>query len=262
VRGQVLGHADGICHIFVDSRVRSMLPTLYEAARDSLFQVWCGACWPPVLRAIMASRAALAYSKATDAANMFFRLPCRPPSASLLLNPPARCAALNPQSASTLYLSEALRAGNRVPYLVDPFASCCLIRLRTPHRERPRPRDGAPYRPRDGALYRAAAFGSGWWRVHVTCLAAGGWRGQADLGQALEIVMDAKTQYPSACNSVETLLVHEVNWTCRGFGAGLLLLQAGHPATSSCCWMTSKAIKGASRDKGGTKSLSAPKAPC
>uniref|UniRef100_A0A7S0QT15 Glutamate-5-semialdehyde dehydrogenase n=2 Tax=Cryptomonas curvata TaxID=233186 RepID=A0A7S0QT15_9CRYP len=32
---------------------------------------------------------------------------------------------------------------------------------------------------------------------------------KADLGQAVEIVTDAKTQYPSACNSVETLLVHE-----------------------------------------------------
>ena len=31
----------------------------------------------------------------------------------------------------------------------------------------------------------------------------------ADLGMAQKIVIDAKTQYPSACNSVETLLVHK-----------------------------------------------------
>ncbi len=31
----------------------------------------------------------------------------------------------------------------------------------------------------------------------------------ADLGMAQKIVIDAKTQYPSACNSVETLLIHK-----------------------------------------------------
>ena len=31
----------------------------------------------------------------------------------------------------------------------------------------------------------------------------------ADLNMAIKIVTDAKTQYPSACNSVETLLIHE-----------------------------------------------------
>ena len=31
----------------------------------------------------------------------------------------------------------------------------------------------------------------------------------ADLGMAQKIVVDAKTQYPSACNSVETLLIHK-----------------------------------------------------
>lgn len=31
----------------------------------------------------------------------------------------------------------------------------------------------------------------------------------ADLGMAQKIIVDAKTQYPSACNSVETLLIHE-----------------------------------------------------
>jgi glutamate-5-semialdehyde dehydrogenase len=31
----------------------------------------------------------------------------------------------------------------------------------------------------------------------------------ADLDMAIKIVTDAKTQYPSACNSVETLLIHE-----------------------------------------------------
>jgi len=30
----------------------------------------------------------------------------------------------------------------------------------------------------------------------------------ADLAQAIPIIVDAKTQYPSACNSIETLLVH------------------------------------------------------
>jgi glutamate-5-semialdehyde dehydrogenase len=38
-----------------------------------------------------------------------------------------------------------------------------------------------------------------------------GWGAQADLKKAVEITTDAKTQYPSACNSVETLLVHQVN---------------------------------------------------
>ena len=33
---------------------------------------------------------------------------------------------------------------------------------------------------------------------------------QADLNMAVEVVTDAKTQYPSACNAVETLLVHQV----------------------------------------------------
>ena len=31
----------------------------------------------------------------------------------------------------------------------------------------------------------------------------------ADLKKAIDVVIDAKTQYPSACNSVETLLIHE-----------------------------------------------------
>lgn len=31
----------------------------------------------------------------------------------------------------------------------------------------------------------------------------------ADLAQAIPIIIDAKTQYPSACNSIETLLVHQ-----------------------------------------------------
>ncbi|MBW4464503.1 MAG: glutamate-5-semialdehyde dehydrogenase [Pegethrix bostrychoides GSE-TBD4-15B] len=31
----------------------------------------------------------------------------------------------------------------------------------------------------------------------------------ADLAQAIPIIVDAKTQYPSACNSIETLLVHQ-----------------------------------------------------
>ncbi len=31
----------------------------------------------------------------------------------------------------------------------------------------------------------------------------------ADLDMAIKIIVDAKTQYPSACNSVETLLIHE-----------------------------------------------------
>ena len=31
----------------------------------------------------------------------------------------------------------------------------------------------------------------------------------ADLDMAIRVVTDAKTQYPSACNSVETLLIHE-----------------------------------------------------
>ena len=31
----------------------------------------------------------------------------------------------------------------------------------------------------------------------------------ADLGMAQKVVIDAKTQYPSACNSVETLLIHK-----------------------------------------------------
>ena len=31
----------------------------------------------------------------------------------------------------------------------------------------------------------------------------------ADLGLAQKVVIDAKTQYPSACNSVETLLIHK-----------------------------------------------------
>ncbi len=53
-----------------------------------------------------------------------------------------------------------------------------------------------------GMLQEAGGDGAG--RVGV------GRAGQADLEQAVEIVTDAKTQYPSACNSVETLLVHEV----------------------------------------------------
>ena len=32
----------------------------------------------------------------------------------------------------------------------------------------------------------------------------------ADLAKAVPIIVDAKTQYVSACNTVETLLVHEV----------------------------------------------------
>jgi glutamate-5-semialdehyde dehydrogenase len=32
---------------------------------------------------------------------------------------------------------------------------------------------------------------------------------EADLEQAIKITIDAKTQYPAACNSIETLLVHE-----------------------------------------------------
>ena len=31
----------------------------------------------------------------------------------------------------------------------------------------------------------------------------------ADLNMAIKVITDAKTQYPSACNSVETLLIHE-----------------------------------------------------
>lgn len=31
----------------------------------------------------------------------------------------------------------------------------------------------------------------------------------ADIGKAVEIAVDAKTQYPSACNAIETLLVHQ-----------------------------------------------------
>ncbi len=32
---------------------------------------------------------------------------------------------------------------------------------------------------------------------------------KADLSQALDMIVDAKTQYPAACNAVETLLIHE-----------------------------------------------------
>ena len=42
----------------------------------------------------------------------------------------------------------------------------------------------------------------------------------ADLEKAKRIVIDAKTQYPSACNTVETLLIH------KGFGAQKELLEA------------------------------------
>ena len=31
----------------------------------------------------------------------------------------------------------------------------------------------------------------------------------ADLEKAKRIIIDAKTQYPSACNTVETILIHE-----------------------------------------------------
>ena len=31
----------------------------------------------------------------------------------------------------------------------------------------------------------------------------------ADLGQAIDIIVDSKTQYVAACNTVETLLVNE-----------------------------------------------------
>jgi len=31
----------------------------------------------------------------------------------------------------------------------------------------------------------------------------------ADIGKAVEIAVDAKTQYPAACNVIETLLVHQ-----------------------------------------------------
>lgn len=34
-----------------------------------------------------------------------------------------------------------------------------------------------------------------------------------DLDQAIEIIIDAKTQYPSACNAVETLLIHETQFS-------------------------------------------------
>jgi len=31
----------------------------------------------------------------------------------------------------------------------------------------------------------------------------------ADIDKAVEIAVDAKTQYPAACNAIETLLVHQ-----------------------------------------------------
>ena len=33
---------------------------------------------------------------------------------------------------------------------------------------------------------------------------------EADVAKALKIIIDSKTDYPSACNAVETLLIHEM----------------------------------------------------
>eukprot|EP00292_Cryptomonas_paramecium_P007093 CAMPEP_0113672996 /NCGR_PEP_ID=MMETSP0038_2-20120614/6601_1 /TAXON_ID=2898 /ORGANISM="Cryptomonas paramecium" /LENGTH=448 /DNA_ID=CAMNT_0000589383 /DNA_START=13 /DNA_END=1359 /DNA_ORIENTATION=- /assembly_acc=CAM_ASM_000170 len=77
---------------------------------------------------------------------------------------------------------------------------------------------------------------------------------KADQGKALDIAMDAKTQYPSACNSVETLLVHKAAagqflpafaQRCKAEGVELLLCPAaaavlggGFKAATEADWAT------------------------